>query len=114
MAEQQPEEISPETHDTNTILLNTLPIRRAQNFMRVYGSMVTVSSSVFEISLIFGQAIGDTPSDAHVEQRVAVTMSWQAAKTFAHLLFSTVRNYESQVGEIKLPPPPEPNSLPSE
>ena len=107
MAEQQPEEIVSEIHDTTTISLGTLPVRRSPDFIRVYGSMVTTSASVFDVSLIFGQALGDNPADAHIEQRVAVTMSWQAAKAFAHLLVSTVSNYESMVGEIRLPSSPQ-------
>ena|SRR5713101_4164226 len=115
MAEQQSEEISSDTHETKTISFTELPVRRAPDFMRVYGSMVTTSASVFEVSLIFGQALGDNPEDAHIEQRVAVTMSWQAAKSLTYLLASTVRNYESQVGEIRLPSSsPQSNQPPSE
>ena len=104
MAEHHPEELWLD-HETVKKTIGSLPSKQAQDFVRVYGSLVTVSSNVFELSLIFGQALGDDPADAHIEQRASVTMSWHAAKAFAGLLVNTIRNYERQAGEINLPSP---------
>ena len=103
MAEQQHEETLLNSHETVTKSLGSLPSRQAQDFMRIYGSLVTVTSNVFDMSIIFGQPITDNPDAPYVEQKASVTMSWQAAKALAHLLISTIRNYERQVGEIRLP-----------
>lgn len=103
MAEQQPEELVFGTEEITTPPLGTLQSRHAQDFVRVYGSLVTISANVFDLSLIFGQPITDESDNAYVEQKVAVTMSWQAAKALAGLLGSTIRSYENQVGEIRLP-----------
>ena len=103
MAEQQPEEILLDNHETITKPLGTLPSKQAKDFVRVYGTIVTVSSNSFDMSLIFGQPIIDNPNDPYIELKVAVTMSWHAAKAFAGLLIRTIQNYEEQVGEIRLP-----------
>lgn len=106
MEEQQPENLVFDTEETTTPSLGALPEKRAQDFIRVYGSLVTTSANIFDVSFIFGQPITEDAQNAYVEQKVAVTMSWQAAKAFAQLLISTIRNYERQVGEIKLPSSP--------
>ena len=104
MGEQTHGEISSETHSTEAMPMGNLPIKRAQDFVRVYGSVVAASSSPWDISFTLGQPIIDDPESIHIEQRVAVTMSWQAAKALAQILASNVRNYESQFGPMRLTP----------
>jgi hypothetical protein len=91
-----------ETEETVAPPLHTLQGRNAQDYMRVYGSVVTTSSNIFEVSLVFGQPITEDPHDAYIERKVSVTMPWQAAKAFAQLLNATIRSYEKQVGEINI------------
>ena len=82
--------------------------------MRVYGSIVTTSATLFEVAFVFGQPITEDPQNAYIERKVSVTMPWQAAKAFAQLLNATIANYERQAGEIKmfglLPQPEHPAS----
>lgn len=105
MAEQQSENLLFDTEESTTPPLSALPSRYAQDFRRVYGSLVTTSANLFDLSLIFGQPITDDTNNPYVEQKVAVTMSWHAAKAFAGLLTRTIQNYERQTGEIKLSSP---------
>ena len=113
MGEPTPEEIPSVTQHNETVQVSDLPTKKAQDFTRVYGSIVTVASRGFDMSLTFGEPITENANDAHVEQKVSVTMSWQAAKAFAHLLISSINNYENQVGEILLPSPLTPSDQPT-
>ena len=105
--EKQAENLAFRTEENTLPPMSELPARHAQDFMRVYGSLVSTSATIFDVSFIFGQSITEDVQNAYIEQKVAVTMSWQAAKAFAQLLNSTITSYERQAGEIKflaLPP----------
>jgi hypothetical protein len=114
MEEHQQEYGRFETEETFVPPMHTLPSKYAQDFMRVYGSIVTTSANIFEVSFVFGQPITEDPHNAYIERKVSVTMSWQAAKAFAQLLNATILSYEKQAGEIKIfglfPPSDPPDS----
>jgi len=103
MSDRQHEESSSDDREKVAKTLGSLPSKQAQDFVRIYAPLVTVASNVFDMSLIFGQPISDNPDDPYIEQKASITMSWQAAKTLAGLLVATIRDYEGQIGEIKLP-----------
>ena len=105
--EKHPENLAFRTEENTLPPMNELPTKHSQDFMRVYGSLVSTSATIFDVSFIFGQAITEDHQNPYIERKVAVTMSWQAAKAFAQLLNSTITSYERQAGEIKflaLPP----------
>ena len=82
--------------------INRLPVKKAQDFIRLYATVFSISSTPLDLALQVGQPIVDNREDAHVEQRATITMSWQAAKTLAALVDLNVKNYEKQFGEIQL------------
>lgn len=112
MSEPMPEEIQSATQDSESVQVGNLPTKRAQDFIRVYGSIVAVSSSPWDVSFTVGHPIIEDPSDMHVEQRVAVTLSWQTTKALAQILTSNIRNYERQFGPIRVTPLPEQSNRP--
>ena len=104
MAERQSGELELGIESASTPPLDTLTGKQSQDFKRVYGSIVAITSNAFDISLTFGQTIADI-GDPYIEQRVTVTMPWQGAKAMAQLLLATIGSYERQLGEIRLPNP---------
>ncbi len=113
MEEQLPKIMAMEIQEKEPILLHNLPVRKSSDFMRLYGSIFSVSSTPLDMSVIIGQPIIEDTNDLHMEQRAIITMSWQAAKTLAELIGTNVKNYEQQFGEIQLGflhPPSQPSS----
>ena len=109
--EERPTFIKEEEDELLTI--SRLPIQKAEDFIRFYASVFSISSTPLDLTLQVGQPIVDNKVDAHVEQRASITMSWQAAKTLAALVDLNVKNYEKQFGEIQLDmlqPPLHPSS----
>ena|SRR2546428_13920756 len=104
--QQQNEDILSDDHFTITKNIGQMQITQATYFMRVYGNLVGVSTSPWDISLMFAQPITDHPNNIYIEQRVSVTMSLQAAKSLADLLDRTIQSHEQQFGEIKPITPP--------
>jgi Protein of unknown function (DUF3467) len=88
--------------EEESITISRLPVKKAQDFIRLYASIFSISSTPLDLSLQVGQPIVDDRVDAHVEQRATITMSWQAAKTLAAIVDLNVKNYEKQFGEIQL------------
>ena len=93
--------------------IHDIPVKLAQDFVRVYGSQVGIGSTFWDISFNIGHPITENFKDIYIEQRVVVTMSWQTAKALARTLERSIRNHEEQYGEIRLPPLPEQSDNPS-
>lgn len=82
----------------------------------IYANFVLSSWTMFDVRVRLGQLVptGTVPSsdankDFVVEERAAVTLSWQHAKLVAQLLTDLVASYEAANGKInpiKLPPDP--------
>src|SRR5689334_151926 len=102
MEEQLKEESLRNIQEQKTISVTELPLKMAQDFVRLYGSVFSISSTPLDVSILIGQPIVDEPGGAYIQQRATITMSWQAAKTLAALVDVNVKNYEQQFGEIQL------------
>lgn len=75
------------------------------DFPLFYAQQVMVGTSFYDLSLVFIQ-------DSFKGSRpvAGITLPPAAAKHLAHLLNENVRAYEEQMGEIALPPEPEPEA----
>jgi hypothetical protein len=70
----------------------------------VYANSAQLEVTPWDFTLIFGeiQRYGPSPSEARIEQQVAVVMSPQHAKALLGILSGNVAEYEQRVGEIRL------------
>jgi hypothetical protein len=70
---------------------------------KVYANNVQMSTTSFDVRILFGQ-IGDLTEDkVAIEQQVQVTMSWLEAKIFADFLWANIEAFEELNGPMKLP-----------
>jgi hypothetical protein len=77
---------------------------RSPDFKMVYANNVNLTGSAWDIRMTFGELFTDIFGKTLLEQRVMVTVSPQMAKVMAFTINSAVKNYEAQIGEIKMPP----------
>jgi hypothetical protein len=82
-----------------------LPAVKSEKFQRVYSNAANIEVTAWDFNIIFGE-LKKTEGKMTIEQSVMVTMSPQHAKALADILSNNVREYEKNVGEIKLPQAP--------
>src|SRR6266581_1775913 len=75
----------------------------ATGIARIYANNVAMSSTTFDIKMLFGEVIEITDDKAIVEQGVQVTMTWLEAKILSDFLQSNIKDYEEKNGPLKLP-----------
>jgi hypothetical protein len=85
-----------------------VPPRDGHHVPEIYANYMTTSWSMYDIRARLGQLVpsGDGPRDFVVEERAAITLTWQHAKQIATILSRLVADYERANGEIpvlKLP-----------
>lgn len=77
---------------------------KGPDFQRVYTNSIAIQVSPWDLSLIFGQLIGNQEDGKPIiEETLQVTLTAGLAKALGGLLALHIANYESQMGEIKLP-----------
>jgi hypothetical protein len=84
--------------ETSRVQLKDLPHTRASDFRLVYTNNTGLALNFYDITLIFGYVVPDAfkPGETQIEDRVAVTMSWEHAKALVNGLRSVVEQYESE------------------
>jgi hypothetical protein len=85
-----------------------VPPRDGRPIPELYTNYIVTSWSMYDIRARIGQLVpcGEGKSDFVVEERAALTLTWQYAKAVAGLLAKLVSEYEKTNGEIpalKLP-----------
>ena len=86
-----------------------LPAVPAEKFVRTYANAANMEVTPWDFKIVFGE-LKKTEGKLVIEQSVEVTMSPQHAKALAEILSNNIREYEKNVGEIKIPRPPNPPS----
>ena len=81
------------------------------DFKSIYTNFVLAQYTPFDVSLTIGEAVGpDSEGRQVVHQKARITMAAPEAKIVMLILANTLKVYEQQFGEIRLPPgqvPPE-------
>jgi hypothetical protein len=85
-----------------------IPPRDGKPIPEIYTNYILSSWSNYDVRFRLGQLV---PTDAGfmVEERAAITFTWQHAKMIIRLLSDLVASYEAtngEIGPIKLPPDP--------
>jgi hypothetical protein len=73
------------------------------DFARIYANNFAMGMSNWDLSLTFGEIVGEKDGQAVIEEKVKVTMALAHAKAMLHLLGEHIANYEKVMGEIKIP-----------
>jgi hypothetical protein len=89
-----------------------LPTSRTDKFVRIYANAANLEVTPWDFKMIFGELKKSSDGKPVIEQSVEVTMSPQHAKALADILSVNVREYEKNVGEIKLPRTPDASASP--
>jgi hypothetical protein len=76
---------------------------RTERFLSAYSNNVAVSFSTFDVSLIFGEIIGEKDGKPVIEEFLRMSMSRDMAKALTILLNRHLKIWEQQFGEIKVP-----------
>jgi hypothetical protein len=82
-------------------ITDDLPVRRSENFVKVYSNNTGILGTPFDFVLTFGEVIR-SPEASYIEQTVSVTMSPQHVKALAVLVLNNIKEYEKHVGKIPL------------
>ena len=76
---------------------------KSEDFKRVYSNNVALSFSMWDMSIAFGEIVGEEDGKPVVEEHVKVTMSLQHAKAFAAILGANIVRFERETGQINIP-----------
>lgn len=76
---------------------------RSDDFISIYANNVAVSISVWDLSLTFGESIGEEDGKPVIEETIKVLMSREMAKVMNRLLTHHIAEYEKKYGPINIP-----------
>jgi len=74
-----------------------------ENFKRVYVNNAAIAFSSFDMSISFGEIIGEENGQSVIEESVQIILTREFAKVLTELLVNNLKAFESQFGEIKIP-----------
>jgi hypothetical protein len=113
--EEQPRDRSEASQEADSITkeVDSFSFVRSEEFLEVYANYVSVATSAWDMTIMFGRTAADDPRNPRIEQRASVSLSPQTAKAMAHMLLRNLQGYEQQYGEIRLTPLPQPSEDPS-
>jgi hypothetical protein len=75
----------------------------ADGLPHVYSNNVQMSSTSFDVRMLFGEVAEVAEDKVVVDHRVQVTMTWLEAKILADFLQANIKAYEDLNGLLKLP-----------
>ena len=84
-----------------------LETAKSEKFVKIYTNAANLEITPWDFTLFFGE-LKKSGDKMTVEHTVGIAMSPQHAKALAGLLVTQVKEYEKQIGEIKMPQPPSP------
>ena len=76
---------------------------RSKDYVTVYSNFVQCGRSAWDIALAFGRLAEYEPGKGGIVELVNVTVTPGLAKALVQVLNTTVKQYEAENGEIKLP-----------
>jgi hypothetical protein len=100
----------PETEQTverpDHFSIGDLPHRKAEDFRTVYTNTAGVGAGFYDIQIIFGHVVPEHSKDEsfhpHIDDTVAVIMSWEHAKALVAGLTKAIDNYEKEHGPLRV------------
>jgi hypothetical protein len=83
-----------------TVKVSDLDRVRSPAFVEAYSNNVNGAAGFHELRLIFGQIVTDLDKP-RIEDRAAVTMTWEHARDLRDLLDRLVKRYEEEHGPLR-------------
>lgn len=77
---------------------------KTPDFSSIYSSSANIEANFNDIKVFFGQIVEATPEKIVLEERIAIIMTPEQAKSLMKALQITVNSYESLYGPIRNPP----------
>jgi Protein of unknown function (DUF3467) len=77
---------------------------KGDGFTKIYANNIEMNVTHWDMSLIFGEIVGEEGDKPIVEQKVKVNMSKEFTKALLNLLTVNIAAYEKQYGEITVIP----------
>jgi hypothetical protein len=74
-----------------------------EGVLRVYANNVSMSSTRFDLRILFGEVADISEDKAVVENRVQVTITWLEAKLLGDFITANIKAFEELNGPLKLP-----------
>lgn len=93
----------PDNHPAHAQQMPQLESYRSDKFATIYSNAANLDVSPWDFRFTFGELKPEPGKMPKIEQMVGIVMSPQHAKAFSEMLATHVREYEKNVGEIKLP-----------
>jgi hypothetical protein len=90
---------------TNAEKPQELETAKSEKFFKMYTNAANLEMTPWDFTLLFGE-LKKTGDKMIVEHSIGIAMSPQHAKALAGMLVTQVKEYEKQIGEIKMPQPP--------
>lgn len=78
-------------------------VRNPNKFQSIYANNITISFSSFDMSIIFGEIVGEQDGKPVVEETIKMTLTREMGKVFARLLTANVAAFENSFGKIVVP-----------
>ena len=76
---------------------------RTDKFTQIYANNMALSFSAYDMSVTFGQIVGEQDGQLAIEELSKVLMPLALGKVFAMLLVTNLKAFEAEFGEIKVP-----------
>lgn len=75
----------------------------SDDFISMYANNVSVSISIWDLSLTFGVIIGEEDGKPVIEETIKIFMTREMAKVMNRLLTHHIAEYEKKYGTINIP-----------
>jgi hypothetical protein len=84
----------------------TLPVKlmRSSTYVSVYTNNVQISSTFYDVRLLFNDVLGVSGSEITIEEKASVIMSVEHARDLHSALSKTLEQYEQKHGTLRPPP----------
>jgi hypothetical protein len=88
-------------------------IRSERGVCEIYANSIHVNWTTYDVRLRFGQLLADPEKSPDVagwvvDDRAAITLSWNEAKYLRNLLHGLIKDYEAKNGKLVIPQMPAP------
>ena len=98
------EDSTPPVIDFEKLRQRTATRIRTADFVSMYSSSANIETSFNDLKVFFGQIVEATPESLVLEERIAIILTPEQAKSVLRALQTAIQGYETLYGPIRNPP----------
>ena len=98
------EHSTPPVIDFEKLKQRTAKRIRTPDFVSIYSSSANIETSFNDLELFFGQIVEATTESLVLEERIAIILTPEQAKSVLRALQTSIESYETLYGPIRNPP----------